>query len=75
MPPIPPIPPPIPPPGIIASSFLGISVIVTSAVVNSDATPAASCNDERTTLAGSIIPATVCKYDRNQTLWTYSNFD
>ena len=53
MPPIPPIPPP--PPGI-ASSFLGISVIVTSAVVNSDATPAASCSEERTTLAGSMIP-------------------
>lgn len=53
MPPIPPIPPippmpPIPPPGN-GSSFFGNSVITASAVVNKDATPAASVKAVLTT--------------------------
>lgn len=54
MPPIPPIPPmppipPIPPPPGNGSSFFGNSVITASAVVNNDATPAASVNAVLTT--------------------------
>lgn len=49
MPPMPPIPPMPPPPIGGISFFSGISVITTSAVVNSEATPAASTNDVRTT--------------------------
>lgn len=56
MPPIPPIPPPI---GGIGGSSFGSSVMTASAVVRSDATPAASFKAMRTTLAGSIIPASI----------------
>merc|ERR1712146_173666 len=52
MPPMPPMPP-----GAPAGSSLGISVTITSVVVISPETDAASSSAVRTTLSGSITPA------------------
>lgn len=49
MPPIPPIPPIPPMPGTAGPSSFGISVTTDSAVVNKDATPAASVKAVLTT--------------------------
>src|SRR5271156_6276858 len=56
---MPPMPPPPPPPIGIAGLSLGISATIASVVIKRPATEAASCRAVRTTLAGSMMPASI----------------
>ena len=62
---IPPIPPMPPPAGIAGAGSFGSSATIASVVMRRPATEAASCSAVRTTLAGSMMPAS--------TMSTYSS--